>query len=274
MLRKFNQRFGTAGLVVAIVALVMVLAGGAYAASNAFTKKQIKQIKSIATSVAKPGPAGPPGPAGTPGPAGAEGEQGETGKAGAPGKAGKAGSSVTVTTIPSGGTQCQGQDGALVNEEGASGGVEVCSGKEGSPWTAGGTLPPGATETGTWSITATEADTEGVLAPLSFSVPLPFVLQPEFTHFVNEEKEEFSPFCPGTYVNPAREAMPGHLCVYLDTMVNTTFGGIFKSTSGEGTARGGALLRFTAPTGVAVADGSFSVTGCTKGAPPFECPTP
>lgn len=47
MFSKFEQRFGTAGLVVAIVALVFAMVGGAFAATG-LTSKQEKEVKKIA----------------------------------------------------------------------------------------------------------------------------------------------------------------------------------------------------------------------------------
>ena len=56
MLTQLRSQFGTAGLVVAIVALIAALAGGAYAASGGLTGKQKKEVTKIAKQNAgKPG---------------------------------------------------------------------------------------------------------------------------------------------------------------------------------------------------------------------------
>lgn len=128
MLSRVRSRFSYAN-VVATLALVFAMSGGALAASK-YLIMSTKQIKpSVLSSLkGKTGPAGaagaagpagavgPAGPAGTQGPAGPQGPVGDNGTPGAEGKAGKNGT----------------------------------NGKEGSPWTAGGTLPVGSTETGTW----------------------------------------------------------------------------------------------------------------------------
>lgn len=52
--------------------------------------------------------------------------------------------------------------------------TEVCNGEEGptgDPWTAGGTLPNGETETGVWAFNITAGAGE-VYAPISFPIPL------------------------------------------------------------------------------------------------------
>ena len=127
MFETIQQKLGTAGFIIAIMALVAALGGGAYAASGGLSSKQKKEVTKIAQTEAKkfagkPGPAGatgPAGPAATAGSAGAKGENGAPGSAGAAGAAGAAG------------------------QPGAKG----PAGPGGSPWTAGGTLPGGKTET-------------------------------------------------------------------------------------------------------------------------------
>jgi hypothetical protein len=48
MLSRLHNKVGTAGLVVAIVALVAALAGSAYAAKDVLTKQEKKQVEKIA----------------------------------------------------------------------------------------------------------------------------------------------------------------------------------------------------------------------------------
>lgn len=116
MLQRIQKRLGSAGLAVAILALIMALAGTAIAAKGVFTKKQEKRIVQIAKQYAgKNGKEGAAGPAGPQGPAGPKGENG------APGPEGKAG-------------------------------VEGPEGKEGSPWTVGGNLPSKESLSGHWAV--------------------------------------------------------------------------------------------------------------------------
>lgn len=213
-LSGIHQKLGTAGFVIAIVALVASLGGGAYAASNGLNGKQKKEVKSIAKQFAgKNGAAGATGPAGPQGPAG---QNGAAGKDGAPGSAGAAGKSVTVTEIPAEEAECEERGGAMVEEEGSGDGTEVCNGEDGSPWTAGGTLPQGSTETGAWA--AILGDESFSLAPISFTIPLAGNLGITKAIIVAEGAEGEAGKCSsgatkGTAANPL--AASGFLCVYV-----------------------------------------------------------
>jgi hypothetical protein len=88
MKRRLKEPFGKAGLTVAILALVMAMVGGAYAAGG-LTKSQEKQVTKIAKKYAgKPGATGPTGAAGSAGPAGSAGKNGTNGTNGTNGKEG------------------------------------------------------------------------------------------------------------------------------------------------------------------------------------------
>lgn len=116
MFSRIHHKLGTAGLVVAIVALVAALTGSAFAA-GVFTKKQEKRIVKIAKKYAgKQGPQGIPGPQG---PVGLPGKEGARGPAG---------------------------------EEGDEG-PEGPEGPGGPPGPTTAVLPPGETMTGIWSFT-------------------------------------------------------------------------------------------------------------------------
>jgi hypothetical protein len=133
MRKKLTEPFGKAGLTVAILALVVAMAGGAYAAGG-LTKAQEKQVTKIAKKYA-----GKPGAPGATGPAGA---------AGGPGAAGK-----------TGGLGPEGPEGP--------------EGKEGAPWTAGGTLPSGRTLKGVWNADQTTVSPFTELhTAVSFALPL------------------------------------------------------------------------------------------------------
>jgi len=197
MYRRFHDRFGTVGLVVAIVALVAAIGGTALAAGG-LSSAEKKLIKKEVKKYAKAGPQGLPGPAGTngkdgaPGPKGAPGEAGPQGPAGAPGPEGQAG----VCTEEN--TEC--------------------------------VLPSGATETGNWSYsTLGGIEEEGFM-----SISLPLQAEPEldsdrikFNGLAVESAAERdahggepwdTTHCPGTPADP--EAMPGYLCVYASRVEN------------------------------------------------------
>lgn len=132
-----RNRLGIPG-VIAVVALVFAMAGGAWAAKGVIITK-LSQIKPSVQKQLKgaTGPAGQPGPAGPVGPAGPTGAKGAAGVAGATGPTGLQGLKGAT-----GGTGPTGPEGVA----GATG----PSGPEGSPWTVDGTLPSGEAETGAW----------------------------------------------------------------------------------------------------------------------------
>ncbi len=245
--------------VIATIALVFAMTGGAYAASKYLitSTKQIspKVLKSLQGKAGARGATGPQGPAGTAGtgspgsqgPAGAGGSKGETGAAGATGKEGAPGKA----------------------------GKEGKEGKEGSPWTAGGTLPSGKTETGVWADEAALGTHQP--AQISFPIPLAEPLlwsedkpgEPENqVHYINQLGEEVPsippaqplpshPACPGTVAKP--EATAGNLCIYAhfasptgnNENITNPAGG---PTSGFGAATTGALLE------AAESKGTWAVT--------------
>lgn len=101
-----QRRLGTAGLLIAIAALVIALGGAAYAALPGLNSKQKKEVKKIAKQLVQPGPAGPAGPAGLAGPAGPAGPTGAIGDAGAQGDVGPEGPpGPTETKLPPGKTE-------------------------------------------------------------------------------------------------------------------------------------------------------------------------
>jgi Collagen triple helix repeat (20 copies) len=233
MLSRLREHVGSAGLVVAIVALVAALGGGAYAATGgqsagkATASAKAKQGKQGKPGKTGPqGPAGPAGPTGPAGPAGAKGDAGAAGSNGTPGAAGTNGVSVTSEEFT--GTKegkCAGQGGSKFVAAGGS--TFACNGKEGSPWTAGGFLPSGKTETGTWGVTGT---TPTVSTPVSFTLPLEEAPELVFVWLMNETNEKFfnepgaeelkevleegeEHGCPG-FENGVPLADPGKLCVY------------------------------------------------------------
>ncbi len=262
--------------VVATLVLVFAMTGGALAAK----KYLITSTKQISPSVlkslqGKAGVAGAPGaagvqgaqgPAGPGGPAGSGGAKGETGAAGKEGKEGKPGT----------------------------------PGAKGSPWTAGGTLPSKATETGVWSFGRVPDGTPTTFyrVPVSFSIPLsgglsgvgcetveptpqPHVAETCQVHYINEDgKEAIKPgeelgsfeqvasvACTGSVSSPT--ATPGNLCIYTAKLVgigpdNTAFSSSIRSAGdpeeGTGTASAGAYIRFDAAEEGAQGFGTWAVT--------------
>jgi hypothetical protein len=280
MFKQVRERLGSPALVVAVMALVVALCGGAFAASNpgggkatASKTKAKKGPRGPKGPKGDPGPAGPTGPAGAQGAPGAKGDtgaQGEKGPKGDKGDPGTNGKSVEVTPVIEGVTECGGRGGAILEEEGGGTEVELCNGKqgeqgkEGNPWTAGGTLPAGATETGAWAFTASDANAE-IAVPISFPVPLATALGEEHVHYQNEGN--FATTCPGNVGAP--KAKPGELCVYYYPLTGGPANATFEEISivnyrEKGASTPGAVLYFGfsgAAGETASGTGSWAVTG-------------
>jgi Collagen triple helix repeat (20 copies) len=194
-IRAIREPFGTAGLIVACIALVLALTGAAFAAAG-LNGKQKKEVKSIAKQFAgqpgAPGAAGPQGPKGDPGAAGSNGAPGVPGANGATGPTGKTGvTGVTGATGPTG----------------MSGFTE--------------TLPPGKTETGSWTAVWSGENQDNIFASsISYSIPLS---EPSTNAVIlNREETEGSTTtpvngCEFELENPAAVpvAPPGTLCVFV-----------------------------------------------------------
>ena len=188
--------------VIAVMALVFAMSGGAYAAGK-YLITSTKQIKPsvLASLKGKSGPAGAngsngangaageKGASGPQGPQGQQGQQGPEGKAGEPGKEGKAGAT------------------------GTTGFTE--------------TLPAGKTETGTWTLSSTTG-----VARIEISFPIPLehkaepILEPALdetqVHYV-KKGEAASASCgenqAAGFGVPVPTAAPGNLCIYETTLL-------------------------------------------------------
>jgi hypothetical protein len=202
MLRRFRDRFGAAGLAIAIAAFILAIGGTALAASGALTGKQKKEVKSIAKSFAgKPGAQGPQGPKGDPGAAAKDGAPGQDG--------------ASATTAVFSGAQHGCTEGGI-EVKSASPTTYVCNGETGQPGEAGPlleTLPAGKTMKGQWITTVTEVpgETPSGVATVNISFPFPLGERPSLTVFLAEEGEDEAD-CPGTAEAP--EAAAGVLCLY------------------------------------------------------------
>jgi hypothetical protein len=240
MISRIHERLGTAGFVIAIIALVAALSGGAYAATGGgLNGKQKKEVTKIAKKYAgKPGANGAPGGAGPVGPtgtAGAAGKDGANGTNGAPGDPGAPGA--------------PGEDG----EDGETGFTEV--------------LPPGKTETGTWRFVATGSEQY-----VAISFPIPLSKEDAENIGMKAFAKGAAPGtgeCPGNSEEP--EAEPGVLCVYTATFGTTFSGqpnGAYKPSKGatpeefgeEGLVPSGTYLYFEFINAGQSAGGTFAVT--------------
>jgi hypothetical protein len=264
MFSLLRNRFGIPG-VISVTALVFAMVGGAWAATNSGGGK------ATASAKGKPGPRGPrgkPGPAGPVGPQGPAGPKGDAGAKGDPGSPGAPGKSVSVTEIEPEEEGCEERGGALVKQEGAGSGVEVCNG---SPWAAGGTLPSGATETGMFTSYAIDNGSGGSLqaSALSFPIPLKEALGSTSIHSIFKEATVPDECNDGAApapspVNP--EADPGNLCVFLEQVEKPEdeLVGIAKNFSLEepGASRNGAaLVQFAELSKERRLSGGWAVTG-------------
>jgi hypothetical protein len=232
-----RDRLGIPGLL-AIVALVFAMVGGAWAAKGGgLTAKQKKQVTKIAKKYAgKPGAPGAAGPTGAPGANGKDGAPGANGKDGAPGTNGK--SVVTGTATPA---ECPGSNpsgGATVEVQGEPATEKkICNGKEGSPWTVDGILPEGESVKGAWAGFASLGSKQ-IWTPISFTIPLSEPLEGSEVHFF--EEADFATTCTGSTENPTAPA--GHLCVYgaANAIEAGAFGAIHKPSSLSGLPTPGA----------------------------------
>jgi hypothetical protein len=277
--------------VIATLALVFAMSGGAYAASKylitstkQISPKVLKALKGkpgsngVAGGTGSAGPAGPQGPGGPAGPAG-KGEKGEPGTSGTTGANGK---NVALTNITNAGLEgkCVGVGGTRAEVEGeAASRKYVCNGKNGAIQ-PGETLPKGASETGTWAFFT---HTEGIIfEPISFPIPLAAALGGEHLFYVpisiqngeigagthefcegkagtelaecEAEATHIAAECPGSYESP--EAPEGNLCVYEAH----SLGAAAKSLGVSGSTKAGAIASFEGPSTVNIESGTWAVT--------------
>ncbi len=252
MLSRIREHLGGAGLVVAVVALVVALAGGAIAANGGSGDG-----KATASAKAKKGPRGPKGPkgdtgpAGPAGPAGAKGDSGAAGSNGSNGADGKAGAT--------GATGLQGIQGI----QGIKGATGPTGPTGSSSFTA--TLPVGETETGAWGQIV--GSTGFVTVPVSFNIPLAAPLDGNHVISIAEANAEKLEKCDDG-VSPAPsasnpEADPGYLCIYTGSGAEAQLapGGMIDPALGSnGASTSGALLIIVGSEAEGAA-GTFAVTG-------------
>jgi hypothetical protein len=202
--------------VVAFMALIFAMTGGAFAASSGSGGGSSPAKATASTTLATAAKAKPKAKAGPRGPAGAKGATGPAGATGSAGPAGPAGATGPAGAGTAGATGAIGATGAT----GAPGAVGP-AGPEGSFNT---TLPKGKTLKGDWSAfgKAPEAGFP-VVATVSFGIPLASAPathylrpggneEPFFDGTTGKEGLRSQPACPGSAEEPKAE--PGNLCVY------------------------------------------------------------
>jgi hypothetical protein len=249
----FKERFGAAGVVLGVIAIVLAVGGSAFAASGGLNPKQKKEVKAIAKSFQGQGPKGDAGAAGT---NGTNGKDGAPGQQGEPGKDG-----VNVTSVPASADDCS-EGGTKFTS--ASGTEKVCNGKKGKEGEPGPScneqgeclLPSGATETGLWSAfgAAPNPGYGTVSFPLRLSEP------PEHEYYVTllEVSGDTAPTeCPGSYDNPLAESAT--LCVYENLSTFQFTPTLFSFISGDPTS-GAALLWNLSGEEAGSAYGTWAVT--------------
>jgi Collagen triple helix repeat (20 copies) len=224
MFSKLRRRF-TPATMIASLALVFAMSGGAYAA-NKYVITSTKQVspKVLAALKGKNGTPGTAGPVGPAGPAGSQGPAGPAGTAGAKGETGPAGKGETGPKGEKGATGATGETGFTE------------------------TLPSGKTEEGMWALTVPTAnptvggfnlsrDAISFVIPLSTAPTAVYLNQAESENKADNKKIAE---CPGTVAEPRAE--PGFLCVYTEFELNAppglnvlahTFGGMIGANTGE-----------------------------------------
>jgi hypothetical protein len=246
--------------VIASLALVFAMTGGAYAASKYVitSAKQIKpsvlaQLKGKAGANGAQGAPGAQGPAGPQGPAGAKGENGANGTKGTDGKDGV---SVTGSVEPAG-ANCKAGGSKFVA---SSGTTYACNGEKGKEGTFGGqSLPAGKTLTGVYAASAlVEGEEPHVQAGVSFALPV----SGEVTaHYIKAGETTLPHGCTGNANEPGAEE--GNLCVFSQSEENV--GIAAAGPQGSPTSTIGAVIVGIAPEtgeGKNVAfSGTWAVTG-------------
>lgn len=273
MFSKLAKYFTFANVALTL-ALVFATTGGAYAASKYLitSTKQIKPsvLKQLRDNTGAKGATGPAGPAG---PAGAKGETGATGKEGPAGQNGGNGENVTTKEVRNTETTCNKQGGSSFTTGSTT--TLACNGKEGkegSPWTAKGTLPTGSSERGQWVIAGGAISGEKYTS-LSFPIPLAGPLAEAKVHIIHPEEGfgESKPApaitsgeCTGTFEDPG--AKSENLCVFISPALlgnpaNLALSDTEESASFSAGVSGAILGESSGESTVYLYQGSWVVTG-------------
>jgi len=239
MYRRFHQHFGTAGVVIAVIALIVAL-GGSALARGLFTKAQTKQIIKIAKRYA--GKRGATGPQGAPGAAGDKGAKGDQGD---PGPAGKNGT-FSTEPLPSGQT-LTGVWGEEIDAP-TSGEIRLATISYPIRVSPAPTKLAWVNASGSFALVVNPANPEPPPSPS--------------TEFL-EEAEEVEKVCPGSADDP--QAVAGAVCLYTAFEESATFnaglfGYLHRVTSPDPTS--GVVFPFANTEGgvPALISGSWAVT--------------
>jgi hypothetical protein len=193
------EPFGRAGLTLGVIAVLLAMAGGAWAASGGLTGKQKKEVEKIAKKTS--GQPGPAGPMGAQGPQGQPGVNGKDGAPGPPGVNGDPGKNGTFSTEP------------LPKGQTLTGAWSV-SGLSGEylatiSFPIAVSPPPTAVvQSGPGSNLAYEPE-DGSLALFGPNK------SPSSLQELEEDEEAFESACPGNAASPA--ASLGFMCIYVDS---------------------------------------------------------
>jgi hypothetical protein len=267
---RFKDRFGAAGVLVGVIALVIALVTGAYAAGGGLSGKQRKEVAKIARKEAQKYANSNPDIPGEKGPKGDPGANGTNGKDG-----------VSVTFSPASEAACP-AGGSVFGA--ANGETTICNGKDGTFSTE--PLPSGETLTGVWGLEISpqfieEEPRSGELGLATISYPIRvspaptkliwvkaggspgLVVNPANGAFLEliEEAEEVEALCPGSPADP--QAVAGILCMYTAFEEGATydigfFGHPHRATSPDPSS--GALFPFVNTEGEpALISGSWAV---------------
>jgi hypothetical protein len=196
-MRDLPRKNANAAVAIAVVALVLSITGGAFAAGH-YLITSTKQISPRVLGALK----GRAGAKGVAGPAGAQGPQGPQGVPGQQGPGGPAGAS---------GKGEKGDRG----EKGEKG-------ERGEAGTTGFTehLPSGKTETGTWAANVFQPSaTKVALIPISFTIPLAGGGEGFLLSEAETKAKSGKGGCTGTVATPTAPA--GKLCVYTEEEENS-----------------------------------------------------
>lgn len=248
--QRFHDRFGTAGVILGVIALILALGGTALAASG-LNSKQKKEVKNMIKKYSKPGPQGPQGPQGNPGPPGPAGKDGTNGTNGTNGKDGN---SVVVAPEEKGANCTQG--GVKVTVEETAGQNYVCNGQTGFT----DHLPSGKTETGTWAVGISGA---AYMVAIEFNIPLEEAPELGFVNVAgeeagdNEEEPHAVEHCTGSAEEPSAPA--GYVCIYGASENIEGFGFVWPAAGNINTFVSGAVFPYTAGAGKS-AWGTWAVT--------------
>jgi hypothetical protein len=241
---NLRGRFGVVGVLATLIACAVAVTSvpavaDPVASISATVTQQAKQALGLAKKANKKANralklAGKPGPAGPAGPAGAAGPKGDAGAGGPQG--------------PQGPQGLQGPEGA-----------EGPEGPEGDPWTAGGTLPSGATLTGTWGIAPPHAD-GSAFEEFSFPIPLASAIgSGANTHFIEAGGTVPAGCTGGSVADP--KANPGHVCVYTSfAPAGTGTAQIVNVGFEQGVSKSGGVILFSELAEGAAAIGTWAVT--------------